>query len=223
MRTDTAIRLDVIAELASDPSVRHEDIAVAVMGGVVTLAGHVDSYAQRYAAGLAVGRVRGVCAVVNDLTIKLPGNLVRTDTEIAHAGVEMLRWHSEVPDDRLRLKVENGWVTIQGELDWHFQKEAAERVIRSLSGVRGMTSLITLKVMPVAADIRERIHSGLKRQAEFDADQITVETTGSRVTLRGSVQSIAERRAAERAVWNAPGVMHVDDEMVIVTPQPLLM
>lgn len=223
MRTDTAIRLDVIAELNDDPSVRHEDIAVAVMGGVVTLAGHVDSYAQRYAASRAVGRVRGVCAVVNDLTVKLPAHLARTDTDIAHAAVDMLRWHSEVPDDRLRLKVENGWVTIEGQLTWHFQKEAVERVVRSLSGVRGMTSLITLKPMPVSPDIKASLRSTLKRQAEFDAEHIIVETTGSRVTLRGIVQSMGERRAAELAAWNAPGVTHVDDEMAIMTLQPLVM
>ena len=222
MRSDTVIRLDVDAELASDPSISHEDIATAVMGGVVTLAGTVNSYAQRYAAALVVGRVRGVCAIVNDLTVRLPGNLVRSDTDLAHAAVNVLRWHSELPEGRLKLKVERSWVTIQGELDWFYQKDAAEQAIRTLAGVRGLTSLITIKAVPVPADIRDRIHLSLERQAEFDAEQVSVETTGSRVTLKGIVQSMAERRAAELAARNTPGVSHVDDEIVIMCPLPAM-
>jgi len=151
---------------------------------------------------------------------KPPGG---ADTDIAHAAVQSLRWHSELPEGRLRLKVENSWVTIEGEVDWHYQKEAAERVIRSLTGVRGMTSLITLRPKRFVADIQDAVRSALQRQAELDAEHVTVDFTGSRVTLSGIVQSMGERRAAELAVWSVPGVTHVDDELAIMTLQPLLM
>lgn len=215
MRTDSELRTDVVAELKWDSSIRDEDIATAVKEGVVTLAGIVDTYAQRYAAERAVGRVNGVKAIVNDLTVKLPGAMERSDPDIAHAAVNALRWNIQVPDERIQVKVANGWLRLEGEVDWYFQKEAAERAVRYLTGVKGVSNLIALRVMPIPADIKERIRSTLKRQAEVDADQITVQTSGSKITLKGTVRSVAERRDAERAAWNAPGVTIVENDLMV--------
>lgn len=218
MRTDSDLRSDVISELNWDPSIRNEDIAIAVKESVVTLAGTVDTYAQRYAAERAVERVNGVRAIVNDLTVKLPGALERSDADIAHAAVNALRWHIEVPDERIQVKVTNGWITLEGEVDLYFQKEAAERAVRFLMGVKGVANLITLRATPTPADIKQRIRAGINRHAELDAEQITVETSGSRVTLRGTVRSVVERRDAERAAWNAPGVQRVDNDIMVSAP-----
>jgi osmotically-inducible protein OsmY len=218
MRTDNELRTDIIAELNWDASIRDEDIATAVKDGVVTLAGIVDTYAQRYAAERAVERVNGVKAIVNDLTVKLPGAMERSDADIAHAAVNALRWHTQVPEERVQVKVANGWLTLEGEVDRYYQQEAAEHAVQYLTGVKGVSNVITLRAIPTPADIKQRIRSSIKRQAELDAEQVTVETSGSRVTLRGTVRSVAERRDAERAVWNAPGVTRVDNDIKVLTP-----
>lgn len=220
MKTDNELRTDVLSELQWDPSIRNEDIAIAVKEGVVTLAGTVDSYAQRYAATRAVERVKGTKAIVNDLIVKLPSALTRSDAELAHAAVNALRWHIEVPEDRIRVKVSNGWLTLEGEVNRYFEKESAERAVRYLIGLKGMTNLITLQPLATPEDIKQRIRSSLQRQAALDADHITVETTGSRLTLRGVVRSMAERGDAERAAWNAPGVTMVSNEITVSPPVP---
>ena len=216
MRTDNDLRTDVIAELSWDPSIRDEDIATAVKDGVVTLAGLVDTYAQRYAAERAVERVKGVKAIVNDLTVKL--QMDRSDADLAHSAINAFRWNVQVPAEGIQVKVANGWLTLEGEVDWYYQKEAAERAVRYLMGVKGVSNLITLRATAAPADIKQRIRASLKRQAELDAEQITVETTGSRITLRGTVHSAAERRDAERAAWNAPGVTRVDNDIHVSPP-----
>ena len=223
MRTDSELRTDIIAELTWDPSIRNEDIATAVKDGVVTLAGTVDTYAQRYAAERAVERVNGVRAIVNDLTVKLPGAMQRSDADLAHAAVNALRWNTQVPDERIQVKVSNGWLTLEGEVDRYYQRHAAEGAVRYLQGVKGVTSRITLRAAPTPGDIKQRIRDSIKRQAEIDADHISVETSASRVTLRGTVRSIAERRDAERAAWNAPGVTSVENDINVAPPVPAIL
>ncbi len=223
MRTDSELRTDIIAELTWDPSIRNEDIATAVKDGVVTLAGTVDTYAQRYAAERAVERVKGVRAIANDLTVKLPGAMEQSDADLAHAAVNALRWNTQVPDERIQVKVSNGWLTLEGEVDRYYQRHAAEGAVRYLQGVKGVNSLITLRAAPTPGDIKQRIRDSIKRQAEIDADHVTVETSGSRVTLRGTVRSIAERRDAERAAWNAPGVTSVENDITVAPPVPAIM
>jgi osmotically-inducible protein OsmY len=218
MRTDSELRTDIIAELKWDPSIRDEDIATSVKDGVITLAGTIDTYTQRYAAERAVERVNGVRAIVNDLTVKLPGTMERSDADIAHAAVNALRWDTQVPDERIKVKVMNGWLTLEGEVDRYYEKEAAERAVRYLTGVKGVNDSIVLRPTPTSADIKQRIRASLKRHAELDADQVRVETGGSRVTLRGTVRSVVERRDAERAAWNAPGVTRVDNEIEVLPP-----
>jgi osmotically-inducible protein OsmY len=215
MRADRELRMDVLAELSWDPSIRDEDIATAVKDGVITLAGTVDTYAQRYAAERAVERVKGVKAIVNDVTVKLPGAMERSDPDIAHAAVNALQWDIQVPEDRIQVKVTNGWLTLEGEVDRYYQKEAAERAVGYLMGVKGVSSLITVRPTPTPADVKQRIRASLQRQAELEADQISVETDGTLVRLRGTVRSLAERSNAARAAWNAPGVTKVENELTV--------
>jgi osmotically-inducible protein OsmY len=217
MRTDSALRNDILAELNWDPAIRQEDIAIAVKNGVVTLAGTVDTYAHRYAAELAAERVTGVLAIANDLIVKLPGAMVRSDSDLAHAAVIALQCDILVPVDRIKVMVADGWLTLEGQVDEHYQRTAAERAVRHLMGVKGVVNQVLLRVVPAPADIKQRINASLIRHATLDADEIQVEVNGSVVTLRGMVASVAERRDAEAVVWKAPGVTSVKNE-ITVTP-----
>ena len=223
MRSDSELRADVAAELNWDASIRNEDIAVAVKEGAVVLAGTVDSYAQWYAAERAVERVKGVRAIVNDLKVLVPSELERSDPDIAHAALNALKWDVEVPDHLITLKVTNGWITLQGEVERQFQRAAAERVVRSLTGVRGVSNSISVRPAPTPADVKQHIRDMLKRQAEFDADNLTVELVDHRATLRGKVQSFAEKRDAERAAWQTPGVTEVKNELAIEARAPVIL
>jgi osmotically-inducible protein OsmY len=216
MRKDMDIQQDVFDELKWDASVGGAEIAVAVKDGVVTLAGRVGTYAQKFAAERAAERVSGVKAVAEDLQVKLPSTFERTDTEIAHAAVNVLKWDAEVPDDRIKMKVEDGWITLEGSVDWYYQKSAAERAVRYLTGVKGVTNLVSVKGKVVSPyEVGVRIKEALRRTAELDAQKIHVEAADGRVTLKGTVRSWAERQDAERAAWNAPGVTAVDDRLAI--------
>jgi osmotically-inducible protein OsmY len=218
MRLDSELQRDVAAELNWDASIRNEDIAVAVKEGTVTLAGTVDSYAQWYAAGRAAERVKGARAIVNDLKVLVPSAKERSDPDIAHAALNALKWDSEVPDEQLKLKVVNGWVTLQGEVEWQYQRSAAERVVRGLTGVRGVTNAIAVRRTPAPADVKQRIRDMLKRQAEFDAENVVVDIVGHTAKLRGKVRSFAEKRDAERAAWQTPGVTIVENNLTIEMP-----
>jgi osmotically-inducible protein OsmY len=218
MKSDTELQRDVAAELNWDPSIRNEDIAVAVKEGAVTLAGSIDSYAQWYAAERAVERVKGIRAIVNDLKVKLPGGKERSDSDIAHAAINAFKWDIEVPDEQIRVKVANGWITLQGEVEWQYQRSAAERAVRSLIGVRGVSNAVSLRATPAPRDIKQRIRDMLMRQARFDAENVTVEVIDHTARLRGTVRSFAEKRDAERAAWQTPGVTKVEDELLINVP-----
>ena len=215
MRTDMELQRDVTNELRWDPSVRDEEIAVAAREGVVTLGGTVDSYAVKVAALRAAERVGGVRAVADDLAVKLPGTSRRSDTELAHQVVSVLRWHVLVPEDRVKARVEQGWVTLEGEVEWEFQRRMARRAVENLTGVLGVTNLVALEPRASALDVSRRIKDALRRRAELDARMIEVEATGGAVTLHGTVQSWAERRQAEQAAWSTPGVTRVDDRLVV--------
>lgn len=221
MRTDDDILKDVIAEIKYEPNLRNDDVAVSVRDGVVTLAGFVDSYADKWRAETVVSRVNGVRAVVNDLEVKLPIGTQRPDPEIARATVDALKWNILVPHENIKVTVEDGWVTLRGTVDWFYQKEEAERTVRNITGVKGISNLITVAAKPTPSDVKQKIIQALKRGAEFDAERITVEVVGNKAILKGTVRSYAEMRDAERAARSAPGITEVENRLTVDPSIPL--
>jgi osmotically-inducible protein OsmY len=214
-KSDHQLRQDVIEELRWDPQVGKAEVGVAAKDGVVTLSGLTDTYAQKLAIERAATRVSGVRAVARDLFVRPFDANVRTDAEIAHAVVNALRWDTRVPEDRIKVNVEDGWVTLEGDATWKYQAEAAERAVRYLSGVRGVSNAIVVRSGPSEITIRSKIESALKRSAEVDAKHIQVHALDGKVTLSGSVRSWAERADAEKAAWAAPGVRQVEDLLAV--------
>jgi osmotically-inducible protein OsmY len=215
MKTDSQIQSDLMQELKWDPSVTHEHIGVAVTSGIVTLSGTVPNYAEKFAAERAAQRVGGVKAVVEKIEVKLPGSFQRTDQDIASAIVDQFKWAVQVPEDRVKANVENGWVKLTGEVDWEYQRSAAERAVRGLTGVKSITNSIMIKPRVQSSAVKEQIEGALRRAAEREARRINVETRGSRVVLTGEVRSFAELRDAKGAAWNAPGVTEVEDHLMV--------
>ncbi|MGB4360804.1 MAG: BON domain-containing protein [Rhodoferax sp.] len=215
MKTDSEIKKDVLSELLWDPLISETKVGVTVNEGVVTLTGHLDTYAEKVAAKRAAERVSGVKAIALELDVIPVGSHQRSDTEIALAVEHALSWNTSVPQDRVKVAVEKGWVTLKGDLDWNFQRRAVERIVRPLKGVVGITDNIQLKTLPVPLKLQERIQEALTRQAMREARRIEVSVEGSEVTLRGHVHSWAERNAAEGASWSAPGVTRVNNQLLV--------
>jgi osmotically-inducible protein OsmY len=214
-RTDAQIQADVLAELKWEPRVQPNEIGVIVKDGIVTLTGWVDSYTKRWAAEDAAHRVKGVKAVANDIEVRLSTEDEKTDQDIAKAVVHALEWDAFIPIDKLDVTVSKGWVTLKGEVEWQYQKQDAERVVRRIQGVKGVSNLIVVKPKATPQDLKKRIEEALVRSAELDAQRITVEVDGSKVILKGTVRSWAEREEAERQAWAAPGVTAVDNRITI--------
>lgn len=215
MKTDSQLQADVIAELKWEPSINSTQIGVEVKNGIVTLAGHVDSYAEKWAAERAAQRVFGVRALVIELAIKLPGSSQRSDRDIAASAETALRWITFVPKDSVKIIVENGWVTLTGAVDWAYQREFATGAVRYLLGVTGLSDQITLRAKPSHSVVKSDIEAALKRNADQDASAIAVTVHGSDVTLSGTVHSWHERERATHTAWGSPGVRNVVDNMVL--------
>lgn len=214
--TDKDLKQNVQIALDWEPSLDASDIGVSVEEGVVTLRGNVRTFTEKSVAERVALRVYGVKAVADDLTVHVPTVLERSDTEIAQAVVSALKWNTVVPDERLTATVANGWVTLNGTVEWQYQRDAALRAVRDLMGVKGVANNITVQPRVSTTDVREKIEAAFKRSAEIDARRIAVSATDGKVVLTGNVHSWAERQEAERAAWAAPGVMSVDDRLAVI-------
>ncbi len=213
---DFDLRKDVLEELEWDPSIDARTIGVAIENGIVSLTGHVQSYADKVNAERIVKRVHGVFGVANDIEVALPIDAERNDVDIARSALNAIDWNVAVPQDHVKVVVTQGWVTLDGDVEWYFQKRAAEDGVRNLAGVRGVTNKIIVKARAArAGDVKQKIEAALKRNAELDAKRIMVETMDGRVTLSGTVRSWIEREDAVNAAWSAPGVMTVIDQIRI--------
>jgi osmotically-inducible protein OsmY len=214
----TKLQHDVQEELEWEPSVDASHIGVAAsQPGVVTLSGTVATYVEKVSAERAAKRVEGVRAVANDIEVRPIGSMKRTDTDIAQAVLRALEWDIAIPHEKIKARVDNGWVTLEGGVALQFQRAAAENAVRRLSGVRGVTNQILLEVRPAVkpAEVKNRIEAAFRRSADIDARGIQVDAKDRTITLRGRVRTWAEREEAERAAWAAPGVLAVEDELIV--------
>lgn len=221
MKLNEDLRKDILEEIQWDPELRkiHGDVGVAVKDGVVTLSGMVDSYRKKLAIENAAQRVGGTKVVASEIEVKLTSSGKRTDTEIADVIKNSLNWNSTANEMEIEIRVDNGWVYLDGKADWEYEKMAIEQMIYNLIGVRGITNTITLHSRPVdGREIRSKIMDAFQRSAAIDATAIHIEMAGSKLILKGKVKSGAERQEAEMIVWSAPGVLEVENRIEIETP-----
>ncbi len=218
MELEERLRSNVEEELSCDPSLSAAGIGVAASDGIITLTGHVSSHAEKVAAEQAAARVFGVRAVVSELDVKLPASTRATDEEIAQAAIDVLSWTTLVPKDRIKVRVERGWVVLEGEVDWYFQKAAARNAVSGLKGVKGVSDHVEVKQTGLRPAIQAHIEAALERRFGNGRRRITIDTSGDHVTLRGVVKSLAERDEIERAAWTTPGVCHVNNNLSVSGP-----
>jgi osmotically-inducible protein OsmY len=219
MKTDFQIQKDVMDELKWEPFLNSSEIGVAVKKGIVTLSGIVDTYSKKLAAEKAAKRVMGVKAVAEDIQVGISPDYRKTDTEIAEAVFNALKWHTAIPEEKIKIKVENGDVKLEGEVEWEYERHTAKTAIENLPGVRTIFNLITVKPRITPNDIKQKINAAFHRSATVDSAKITADVIGSKVILRGKVRSFTEKEDAEYAAWAAPGVLGVESKLEIEEPE----
>ncbi len=215
---DLELRTAVTDELEWEPSLNAAHIGVAVRDGVVTLSGHVESYGEKCAAEFAARRVRGVRAVAQEIEVHLPASKKTLDDEIVARALSLLEWDVLVPEERIKVTIDHGVITLAGQVDWRYQRDEAEADLRKLSGVRDVVNTVTVKPRPTGEDLQERIRKALERSADVEAEHIQASAKGGKVVLTGKVGAWIERQTAERAAWAAPGVIEVDNRIEIGRP-----
>lgn len=218
MQSDEQVQRDVLEELRFNPTVDASQIGVTARDGVVTLTGMVTTLAQKYAAEEVAKRVYGVRGVADDVEVRLFGEGVRTDADIVKAALDTLKWDSMVPDDKIKVTAEKGWITLEGTVDWNYQREAAGRAVRNLSGVRGLSNLISVKpkVKISPSEVKREIVDAFRRSADLEARRIGIDTKDGKIVLHGNVHNWTEFDEAQRAAWSVPGVAEVDNQLIVV-------
>jgi len=219
MKTDIEIQKDVVEQLKWEPFLNAAQIGVAVKDGIVTLSGQVDAYSKKVLAEKTVKKVAGVKAIAEDIQVGISPAYKKTDTEIAAAVVNAIKWHTMIPDEKIKVSVEDGNVKLEGDVEWEYQRNQAKTAVENLIGVRFVTNLVAVKPKITPYELQLKINASFQRSANIDASKITAEVIGSRVILRGKVRSFAEREDAENAVWSAPGVITVENKLVIEEPE----
>ena len=215
MKTDQQLQTDVLDELKWDPRLNSPEIGVAVKNGIVTLSGHVDSYTKKLAAEESAKRVKDVKGIVEEIKVNLSLDGKRTDQELAQNAINALKWNNSVPDQNIKVEVENGWLTLDGHADWQFQKDAAKNAVKDIIGLKGVINQINIAPRVNIPVVRDTIKKALERSADVEADKIVIETSGNKVILHGKARSWNEKNEVEHAAWSAPGVMEVVDDLVI--------
>jgi len=214
-KADKELRTRVQEAFDFEPSIHSEEIGVGASSGVVTLTGHVPSYAQKRHAETTVFRVKGVRGIANDLQVKLPKEKERTDTDIAKAVVRAMKWHTDLPEDTISVKVRDGWVTLEGRVEWNYQREQAANAVIHLTGVLGVTNVLTIAPHVRPSEVRHRIKKALEREADREAEAMEIEVDGTTIRLKGTVHSWIERRQVERTAWSIPGIIDVQNDLKV--------